>query len=53
MVFALRTAFVGTLEAKFVLDLAKADLDYYDKIIDISRARFQAGDIAQIDLGPH
>jgi cobalt-zinc-cadmium efflux system outer membrane protein len=50
MVFALRTAFVGTLEAKFVLDLARADLEYYDKIIDISRARFKAGDLAQIDL---
>jgi cobalt-zinc-cadmium efflux system outer membrane protein len=50
MVFALRAAFVATLEAKFVLDLAKADLEYYDKIIDISRARFKAGDIAQIDL---
>jgi cobalt-zinc-cadmium efflux system outer membrane protein len=50
MVFALRTAFVETLEAKFVLDLAKADLDYYDKIIDISRNRFKVGDIAQVDL---
>ena len=50
MIFALRTAFVGTLEAKFVLDLAKADLDYYDKIIDISRERFKSGSIAQIDL---
>jgi outer membrane protein, heavy metal efflux system len=50
MVFALRTQFVATLQAKFVLDLAKADLDYYDKIIDISRNRFRAGDIAQIDL---
>ncbi len=50
MVFALRTAFVGTLQAKFVLDLAKADLDYYDKIIDISRERFKAGGIAQVDL---
>ena len=50
MVFALRAAFVGTLQAKFVLDLAKADLEYYDKIIDISRARFQAGDLAQVDL---
>jgi cobalt-zinc-cadmium efflux system outer membrane protein len=50
MIFALRTAFVGTLQAKFVLDLAKADLDYYDKIIDISQNRFRAGDIAQIDL---
>jgi cobalt-zinc-cadmium efflux system outer membrane protein len=50
MVFALRTAFVGTLQAKFVLDLAKADLGYYDKIIEISRARLKAGDIAQIDF---
>jgi cobalt-zinc-cadmium efflux system outer membrane protein len=50
MVFALRAAFVGTLEAKFVLDLAKADLEYYDKIIDISRTRLKDGDIAQIDL---
>jgi cobalt-zinc-cadmium efflux system outer membrane protein len=50
MVFALRAAFVGTLQAKFVLDLAKADLDYYDKIIDVSQNRFRAGDIAQIDL---
>ena len=48
--FTLRTAFVETLEAKAVLDLAKADLDYYDKIIEISRDRFKAGDIAQIDL---
>ena len=50
MVFALRAEFVGTLQAKFVLDLAKADLAYYDHIIDISRARFKAGDLAQIDL---
>lgn len=50
MVFALRAAFVGTLQAKFVLDLARADLEYYDKIIDISRARFKAGDLAQVDL---
>jgi len=33
-----------------VLELAKADLEYYDKIIDISRARFKAGDLAKIDL---
>ena len=50
MLFSLRSMFVQTLEAKAVLDLAKADLDYYDKIIDISRTRFQAGDIARIDL---
>jgi outer membrane protein, heavy metal efflux system len=50
MIFALRTAFVGTLQAKFILDLAKADLDYYDKIIAISQDRFKAGDLASIDL---
>ena len=50
MIFGLRAAFVATLQAKFVLDLAKADLEYYDHIIEISRTRFKAGDIAQIDL---
>jgi cobalt-zinc-cadmium efflux system outer membrane protein len=50
MIFALRTAFVGTLQAKSILDLAKADLEYYDKIIDINRTRFKAGDLARIDL---
>jgi len=50
MVFALRSAFVQTLEAKAVLELAKADLEYYDKIIDISKSMFNAGALAQIDL---
>jgi len=50
LVFNLRSVFVQTLQAKAVLELAKADLDYYDKIIEISRARFKDGDLAQIDL---
>ena len=50
LLFSLRSMFVQTLEAKAVLDLARADLDYYDKIIEISRTRFKVGDIAQIDL---
>jgi cobalt-zinc-cadmium efflux system outer membrane protein len=50
LLFDLRSQFVQTLEAKAILDLAKADLVYYDKIIEISRSRFKAGDIAQIDL---
>jgi cobalt-zinc-cadmium efflux system outer membrane protein len=50
LLFGLRSAFVQTLQAKAVLELAKADLDYYDKIIGISRARFKAGDLAKIDL---
>ena len=48
--FTLRTAFVNTLQAKAILDLAKADLDYYDHIIQISRDRLRAGDIAQVDF---
>lgn len=50
LLFGLRTAFVQTVEAKAVLELARADLDYYDRIIAISQARFKAGDLAQIDL---
>jgi cobalt-zinc-cadmium efflux system outer membrane protein len=50
LIFNLRSAFVQTLQAKAVLKLAQADLEYYDKIIDISRSRYHAGDIAQIDL---
>ena len=48
--FALRSAFVQTLEADAVLKMAQDDLDYYDKIIAISRDRFKAGDIAAIDF---
>jgi cobalt-zinc-cadmium efflux system outer membrane protein len=50
LLFDLRSLFVQTLQAKAVLNLATADLAYYDKIIEISRIRFKAGDIAQIDL---
>jgi len=48
--FTLRAAFINTLQAKAILELARADLDYYDHIIQISRDRFRAGDIAQVDL---
>ena len=50
LMFTLRSAFVQTLEAKTVLAVAKEDLGYYDHIIQISRDRYNAGDIAQIDL---
>jgi cobalt-zinc-cadmium efflux system outer membrane protein len=50
LLFDLRAQFVQTLQAKAVLDVAQADLAYYDKIIAISRDRFKAGDLAQIDL---
>lgn len=48
--FTLRTAFVNTLQQKSILELAKADLEYYDHVIQIARDRFNAGDIARIDL---
>jgi cobalt-zinc-cadmium efflux system outer membrane protein len=50
MLFNLRSAFVQTLQAKAVLQLSRHELDYYDHIIDISRERFKAGDLAQVDL---
>lgn len=50
LLFDLRSQFVETLQAKAVLELAKADLAYYDQLIEISRSRYKAGDIAQIDL---
>ena len=50
LLFNLRSVFILTLQAKAVLELAQADLEYYDHIIEISRERFKAGDIGQIDL---
>jgi cobalt-zinc-cadmium efflux system outer membrane protein len=50
LLFNLRTAFVGVLQAKAVLHLAQDNLDSYDKILTVSRERFHAGDIARIDL---
>jgi outer membrane protein, heavy metal efflux system len=50
LLFNLRGAFIGTLQAKAVLRLAKDNLVYYDNLLDISRTRFSVGDIARIDL---
>jgi cobalt-zinc-cadmium efflux system outer membrane protein len=50
LLFNLRGAFVGVLQAKAVLRLAQDNLDYYDKILKVSNDRFQAGDIARIDF---
>jgi cobalt-zinc-cadmium efflux system outer membrane protein len=50
LIFSLRSAFVGVLQAKAVLQLSKDNLEYYDKVLKISRDRYEAGDIAQIDL---
>ena len=50
LIFNLRSVFIQTLQAKAVLELARADLEYYDKIIEISQERFKVGAIGQIDL---
>jgi len=50
LLFNLRSGFVNTLQAKAVLALARENLGYYDKVLDVSRDRFEAGDIAQVDL---
>ncbi len=50
MIFSLRTAFVQILQAKSVLELATDNLTYYEKVLEVNRKRFQAGDIARADL---
>jgi outer membrane protein, heavy metal efflux system len=50
LLFNLRSAFVQTLQARAVLQVSKDNLDYYDRVLKISSDRYQAGDIAQIDL---
>jgi cobalt-zinc-cadmium efflux system outer membrane protein len=50
LLFNLRSAFVEILQAKAIVKVTQDNLDYYDHILKISRDRYEAGDIAQIDL---
>ena len=50
LLFTLRNAFVQTLQAKAILELARQNLMYYDQVISVNRDRFTAGDIAQVDF---
>jgi cobalt-zinc-cadmium efflux system outer membrane protein len=50
LLFTLRGAFIQTLQAKAVLGVTRENLAYYDKVLEVSRDRFHAGDIAQVDL---
>jgi cobalt-zinc-cadmium efflux system outer membrane protein len=50
LLYNLRSAFVGALQAKAVLQLAKDNLAYWDHVLEISHDRFKAGDLAGIDL---
>lgn len=50
LVFTLRSAFVQTLQAKAVLENARANLAYWDRELDVNQTRFKAGDLAEVDL---
>jgi cobalt-zinc-cadmium efflux system outer membrane protein len=50
LLFDLRSAFVQVLQQNAVLALARENLEYYDRLLDVSRNRLKAGDIAQVDL---
>ena len=50
LLFNLRGAFVQTLQSKAVLDVSKANLEYYDHVLSVNNEQYKAGDIAQIDL---
>jgi cobalt-zinc-cadmium efflux system outer membrane protein len=50
LLFTLRGAFVQTLQAKAVLNVAQENLKYYDRVLEVSGERYKAGDIALIDL---
>jgi cobalt-zinc-cadmium efflux system outer membrane protein len=50
LLFALRDAFIRTLQAKYLVELARENLEYNDKVIAVNRERFKAGDISKADL---
>lgn len=50
LLFNLRDAFVRVLLAKAVRQVARENLDYYDKEIAVNRTRFEAGQIAKVDF---
>jgi cobalt-zinc-cadmium efflux system outer membrane protein len=50
LLFSLRSAFVQVLQAGAVQENARNNLDYWDRELGVSRRRFNAGDLAQVDL---
>jgi cobalt-zinc-cadmium efflux system outer membrane protein len=50
LLFDLRNAFVLVMQNKAVLAVARESLSYYDRVLELSRERFRAGDIARVDL---
>jgi cobalt-zinc-cadmium efflux system outer membrane protein len=50
LLFAVRTAFLNTLQAEALVELTQANLQSYDQAIEANRTRFQTGDIAELDF---
>jgi cobalt-zinc-cadmium efflux system outer membrane protein len=50
LLFNLQNAFVQTLQAKAVLQNAQDNLAYWDRELEVNRTRFNAGDLARVDL---
>lgn len=50
LVFNLRTAFIQVLQQKAVLEVTRESLAYYDRVLGVSHDRYDAGDIAAVDL---
>lgn len=50
LVFNLRGAFIQVLQSKAVLENARENLGYWDRELELNRIRFNAGDLAQVDL---
>jgi len=50
LLFDLRTAFVQVLQQKAVVAVTRESLDFYDHMLAVSRDRYKAGDIAQVDI---
>jgi cobalt-zinc-cadmium efflux system outer membrane protein len=50
LLFAVRTAYLNTLQAKALVELTQASLQSYDQAIEANRARYQAGDISELDF---
>jgi outer membrane protein, heavy metal efflux system len=50
LLFNLRSAFVQLLQAKAVLQNAKENLEYWDRELAVNQKRFDAGDLALVDL---
>ncbi len=50
LTFNLRDSFIQVLQSKSVLALAQENYDYYERVLDLNRKRYEAGDIARADL---